>query len=656
MIRRFNLSSTSTMTSPSLQSGTAATHHLLISSRHATGWFSGLFSNKSTRANNPVSSRQPGRSSSLEEGLLYSKPPAQSPPPPPQRKSKLASLFSQEDEPQYPQGFTDGPQNKSPSPSAGAAGAEPISTKAPAPPEPPTAHALCAAAIEGNLERVRELMQRGAPANIAPNASGLTALHSAAMAGNSEIVDFILNSGPRAPSPMLVVTKDRITPLHVACAHNRADCVRVLCRKLLKLDLPMFKDPVDQTLHGAIDVRANDERVTALHLAVKFSTPEVVEELLRAGADPTLFTSEPEPQSPVSVACLRGDLALLKLLFVNAIKLPGMTEHRLVELTSPHSGTTPLQVAAGAGQLDVVKFLVEECNADPRRCRNSGGNDGNKEAAANEDAATARMRREEAENALSPHPPLYLAAYGGHVETVRYFLEKCNMKPDEQLVGDGASALHAACKNGSAETVKLLLKHGADKMRRRTETHIVPAHVASLHGHLDVLKLLFPPVTPLPPLPLVEVSGYTCLHLAIVGGPHVECLEYLLSVGFEPEISARADSRKMTPLHLAAEAGSAKAIKALLSRVSKEKAHESNAPSKMESLVNARDTIGLTAMHAAAHCGSIDSLQALLEAGADMGLADREGQTPMLLAKTAGHGAAVEFLQQHAMATKTDIN
>ncbi len=478
---------------------------------------------------------------------------------------------------------------------------------------PPTAHALCQATIMGDLEEVKDLMKRGAPANIAPNSSGLTALHTAVAAGQLHIVDYILTQAPTQISPVFTATRDNITPLHVACTTQNAEVVEYLCKKIKELNVPPQKLP-DGRLVDPIDMRANEERVTPLHLAVKFSTKEVIEILLRYGANPTTFSREEEPQSPISVACVRGDLEMLKTLFLAAVKI--LDERQVVELASPVSGTTPLQMASSFGHLNIVKFLIEECDADPRKV-----------------------------NDLCPHPPIYLAAYSGHAEVVKYFLEnpKCGpMKPDEMQVTEGVSPLHAACRCGSVETVKILLEHGADRYLARKDTGIVPLHLAALHGHVEVIKLLIPPTTPLPKLPLAEKKGYTSLHLCLIG-KHNDVLEYLFQIGFAPECQARADERRILPLHIAAETGNTRAVKMILEHISRD-------------VINAKDITGGTALHAASYSGNIECVELLLKYGADMAASDKSGATPILVAKNNKHQQIVEFLQRHAKAVTGNLS
>jgi len=98
-------------------------------------------------------------------------------------------------------------------------------------------------------------------------------------------------------------------------------------------------------------------------------------------------------------------------------------------------GLTALHVAAKAGHLEVVQWLVEH-GADLHACtfRNPG------------DAGS--------------HTPLHLAVGAGRLEVARFLIErgaKVNAK-----MSDGATSLMLAAESGRTDLLMLLLEHGAD--------------------------------------------------------------------------------------------------------------------------------------------------------------------------------------------------
>ena len=118
------------------------------------------------------------------------------------------------------------------------------------------------------------------------------------------------------------------------------------------------------------------------------------------------------------------------------------------------------------------------------------------------------------------------------------------------------------------------------------------------------------------------------------------------------EITARADDRRLLPLHLACEAGNARIVKMILDHY---QLKDSPGITKESMLVNARDATGGTALHAAAYSGNQDCVEMLLSAGADMSISDQTGATPILVAKNNAHMQLVDFMQRYAKQTTGHI-
>ncbi len=83
---------------------------------------------------------------------------------------------------------------------------------------------LIIAALAGNGEIVNYLLQRGAEIN-ARSASGLTALHAAAYVGQTEIVSLLVAKGASVND---AVNRFKTTPLHLASEENHVETVRAL--------------------------------------------------------------------------------------------------------------------------------------------------------------------------------------------------------------------------------------------------------------------------------------------------------------------------------------------------------------------------------------------------------------------------------------------
>ncbi|XP_035291550.1 ankyrin repeat domain-containing protein 39 isoform X3 [Anguilla anguilla] len=124
---------------------------------------------------------------------------------------------------------------------------------------------IWAAALNGDLERVKSLLQKGTSPNVRDQA-GYTALHYASRAGNEAVCELLLDGGACA-NPQ---TQGGATPLH-----RSAYCGHLGVVKLL-LD------------HGADPLLCDDDGSSPLHKAAEQGQAEVCELLLQRC--PTLRT------------------------------------------------------------------------------------------------------------------------------------------------------------------------------------------------------------------------------------------------------------------------------------------------------------------------------------------------------------------------------
>lgn len=138
---------------------------------------------------------------------------------------------------------------------------------------------LMYAARFGMVERVRWLLARGAPRNDSTFTNEKqTALHDAAFYGHTDVVDALVAA---ADIELDALDHDGDTPLHWAALGGHIGAVRALL-----------------AAGASVDVASNDyadERHTPLTLACESSSLDVVQELLRAGADPNGYGKSAKP-------------------------------------------------------------------------------------------------------------------------------------------------------------------------------------------------------------------------------------------------------------------------------------------------------------------------------------------------------------------------
>lgn len=246
---------------------------------------------------------------------------------------------------------------------------------------------------------------------------------------------------------------------------------------------------------------------TALHRAVQRGNTDIVRLLLQAGADK--MAKGFGDATPLIMAAACGYKELVQLLVdegtdISAIDGEGYNVlHAAAQNGYPDlvrfllecegadiasgAGTgvaTPLQVAARAGWVDVVKLLLEK------------------------GASTADK---------GPHgfTALHSAASRGKAEVVKLLLD---YGADSRIRTEGLStALTLAATDGHRKVVKLLLDRGADIMEKGPHGYTA-LHLAAEEGHHDVVQLLLQRGAD---ITATENEGSTALHLATAAG----CLE-----------------------------------------------------------------------------------------------------------------------------------
>ncbi|XP_015441786.1 2-5A-dependent ribonuclease isoform X2 [Pteropus alecto] len=218
---------------------------------------------------------------------------------------------------------------------------------------------------------------------------------------------------------------------------------------------------VQQLLDKGADVNFQDEDGgwTPLLNAVETSEEDIVDLLLRHGADPCLRKNN--GATPFIVAGIVGNVKLLKL-FLS--KGSDINEY-------DHNGFTAFMEAACYGKVEALRFLYEngakvnlgrETKEDQRKIRKGG--------------ATALMD----------------AAKNGHVEVLKILLDEmgADVKACDNM---GRNALIHAFQNSIKETmeaiVRLLLDHGVD-VNVRGEKGKTPLILAVEKRNSDLVKML----------------------------------------------------------------------------------------------------------------------------------------------------------------------
>ncbi|XP_014247327.1 ankycorbin [Cimex lectularius] len=206
---------------------------------------------------------------------------------------------------------------------------------------------------------------------------------------------------------------------------------------------------------------------------------------------------------------------------------------------------------------------------------------------------------------------------------------------------DGYSPLHLAVIAGNIPLARLLLSRGAPVNAPDNEGH-TPAHWATVCGEIDSLELVLSKGgNP----NLGDMHGGCPLHYAAqMCGPGSEmpadrrlgmaALRILLDKGADPNLP---DNHGRQPILWAASAGSSEAILVLV-----------NAGASVE----AADKDGLTALHCAGSRGHTDCVETLISlCNAEVDVIDNNGCSALFYAVTLGHADATQSLLNHGANT-----
>ncbi|XP_057314855.1 caseinolytic peptidase B protein homolog [Hydractinia symbiolongicarpus] len=130
------------------------------------------------------------------------------------------------------------------------------------------AERLCRAAGEGNLEKVKSLLDKGIDVN-EKHPLGWTALHSAAMSGRARTVKFLLQAGAD-PNAL-----DEFSTIYKVASRKRMRVIEVLQIR-------------EQCFGERISKNSDFTGFTPLHYAALTDDFEIIKVLLDGGADPTI--------------------------------------------------------------------------------------------------------------------------------------------------------------------------------------------------------------------------------------------------------------------------------------------------------------------------------------------------------------------------------
>lgn len=533
--------------------------------------------------------------------------------------------------------------------------------------------ALLLAAQRGHRDVVELLIDAGADPTL-EDRQGDTPVQAAAQAGQAAVVAYLLASAPderrtaladeafeaaliggHAEAAELAIeagaTRDLVmgagssmTPLYAAALRGHDELAKVLIKAGVDAmsagaqGIPLIAalrqghDDIVRSLAAHHRVRGHDLNVAArslpLHIAIKEAPSAVsLRRLLPLGFD--IEATDPTLSTPLQLAASQGRVDMIDALVEMKAEVDGFGKPPSGnEMHAPRdAGRTPLMLAAAAGHLEAVQRLIELGADTARRIDSQSLTASSTDPLAKvspEVRVGGPRLADEGCNALM------LAAQAGHLDVVRLLLQAA---PDLETANhDGETAIVLANRNGHQEVVDALAAAGA------SVTALGPSNLlaAVRNGDEDkVAELLVSGVRADVTEEDPRHGTRTALHLAAEAGHH-QIVGALLQAGAQPNTPVVDGNPPFdrTALHLAAANGHHEAAGVLL-------AHGA----AVDAQTRAWDGPGETPLSMAAEAGHAAVIAVLAEAGAELtGPAD--SARPLTTAAGAGHGAAVRQLIQ----------
>lgn len=306
------------------------------------------------------------------------------------------------------------------------------------------------AAKQGNLDKVRSLVDTDPALVSAKDKGGHTPLHWAAASGNLDLVRYLLDKGAVIDAK----NAQGLTPLAFTAFQGRVQAAGLLIERGADVNVrnPFNMTPliiaaeqgavelVKRLIAAGADVGVESRIGTALHRAAFKGQVEVIQVLLKAGAKTEVMA---RGYSPLHLAAMTGHLEAVSALVkggadVNSRDGSGRTPlHRVLDASNPHVS-------------DIARFFID------------GGAEVN---TTDEDGET----------------PLMTAVREGYTEVVRKLLEK-GARTDVKDKNFDQTVLHLAAIRGYGDIVEILLARGLDANAR--DVHgATPIQYALLHGN-----------------------------------------------------------------------------------------------------------------------------------------------------------------------------
>ncbi|MCA7010493.1 ankyrin repeat domain-containing protein [Wolbachia endosymbiont of Tribolium confusum] len=548
----------------------------------------------------------------------------------------------------------------------------------------------------GEFDKVKLLLDRGANIKV-QDKFGYTPIFLATQSGKWSIVKLLLDRGANIDAQ----DKEGKTLLHFAASGNNLDMVQFLLDRGANIEV-QDRRAWTPTLYAAQSgkwgvvkllvsngAKFNNEityQGTPLHFAAQEGNLDMVRFLLDEGAE--IESQDKDNKKPLHLAVEAGRLSVVKLLLDRGASV------NVIDMNSQ----TPLGLATKGDMIEILK----KAELDQGLLINARG--GNLDKVKDLIAQGANLETKDKDGKI----PLELAEQKGYTDIVE-ILKQTQLNLDRELliaiekedlgkvkdnIRRGANvnaqsrlgwiSVFWAIQKNNLSIVKLLVNNGADINAKDNESWM-PLHWAVQLGSLDVVKYL---VERGANVNALTADGRTPLDLAAQKN-RVNVIEFLKKAQLDLDkelLTAVQDgdlnkveglanqgaglntkgSNDWTLLHFAASSNKFDIVKFLLDKNANIKAKDvyGNTPlhvaaqydSKLEiveflldknaSGINDVNNNGSTPLHVAIQGNKSSTVKFLLNKGASIQVKDKDGKTPLDLAKQEGYTNIVQMIEQ----------
>ncbi|XP_033641810.1 ankyrin-1-like [Asterias rubens] len=289
-------------------------------------------------------------------------------------------------------------------------------------------------------------------------------------------------------------------------------------------------------------------------------------------------------------------------------------------------GATCLHLAARSGNLDLVKFFVEDAGHSTIATAQNGALPSHDAAAAGHQKCLEYLLQWGCpENARDYNGAtvLHLSARFGHLNHLQYLVEEraLDLRDKDRR---GVSVLHYAAAKGDLSCLLYLINALPDMANERTENGATPAYFAAQNGNLASLQHLVKKAGA--NVHLRANDGMQPVHAAAQTG-QLHCVIWLIQE--QGVLPMERDNDGATPLHFAASRGQSNVVRWLLGN----------------GATCDKDHLGGTPLHDAAEHGQLECAKIIVEHGCDVNKEDKDFLVASDLAKKCGHLQVSKYLR-----------